>query len=467
MPGLDGLETLEEIRKINPQIPVVMITKNEEEHLMAEAIGKEISDYLTKPVNPSQILLVLKKLLESKNIKKNLAGKNFSKLFKDISDRLETPLSSSDWYDIYLQLTLFEIEMSQIINDEIKESFLGLIETCNEYFGHFIEENYLSWLEGQKEPVLSNKVFSTFVSPFIKKGQKVIMMLIDCLRLDQWYAISEILSEYFNIEQHHYYSILPTSTAYSRNSLFSGLLPIDIYSRYPQYWEVLKDERSVNKYEKELLREQCLRLGLDKAQENIFYLKIINEEKVEGLIKHYEKNIHKYQLSAFVYNFVDLLSHNRSHSDLLREISTDESAFRSVTVSWFQHSGMYSLLKHLSETKDLCIVVTTDHGSILARKPSKIIASWNATSGLRYKFGHALETKAKEALVIKNLTQWKLPKEEDKPECILAKSDYYLTYNIGFKNFIENYKPSFIHGGISLQEMILPIAVLTSKKQNA
>lgn len=466
MPGMGGLETLGQIKDINPNIPVVMITKSEEETLMDEAIGGKISDYLTKPVNPSQVLLVCKKILESKRITGQFAAKDYLQDFNEISQQLLNNLDYSEWIGVYQKLVNWDMELDthpdiglrQTLNDQKKEA--------NKEFSKFVEKNYKSWVNNEKDeytPPLSPGIFNRNVEKFLSgSNSAVFFFVIDCLRLDQWLVMEKHLLEYFKIEKDYYYSILPTATPYSRNALFAGLFPSDIEKYYPEMWaNGDDDERSMNKYEKELLQAQLDRKRI-KLRNDLKYIKIIDPE----VGRNFEQNILSYQntnLTAVVVNFLDMIAHGRSDSDILKEIAPDEAAYRSLTNAWFMHSSLLSTFKLLSKINNAKIVITTDHGSIRSLRGAKVLGDKEASTNLRFKYGRNLKVDDKNAIFIKNFADYKLPKRGVTVNYIIAKEDFYFVYPTDYHKFLTYYKDTFQHGGISMEEMILPVITMEPK----
>ncbi len=464
MPGMGGLETLSKIKEIDPNVPVVMVTKSEEESLMNDAIGSKIADYLIKPVLPSQVLLVCKKLLESKKISGEHIAKDYLQAFNEISRKLMDNLDYEDWIDLYLELVNWDLELDihpetglrQMLNEQRKES--------NKEFSKFIERNYLDWLESKENsPVLSPQIMRNYVFDEIKNATgPVFFFVLDCLRMDQWFVIEKNLIEYFNIKKNYYYSILPTATPYSRNALFSGLYPSEIEKQYPELWKTGKDdEHSQNKYEKELLQYLLDRNNI-KLKTDLKYMKIIDPSVgrafEQNIVSH--KNTH---FMAVVVNFLDMLVHGRSDSDILKEIAPDEAAYRSLTNSWFIHSSLFGTLKKIAGMKNATVIITTDHGSIRVHRGAKVLGDREASKNLRFKYGRNLKVDDKHALFIRKPLQYKLPERGVTINYIIAKEDYYFVYPTDYHKYLSYYKDTFQHGGISMEEMILPVIKMESK----
>ncbi len=466
MPGMGGLETLAAIKDLQPGIPVVMITKSEEESLMNDAIGGKITDYLIKPVVPSQVLMVCKKIFESKKISGQYAAKDYLQEFNSISQLLLQNLDYEDWIDIYLRLVKWdmefdihpEVDLRQTLNEQKKE--------CNRAFSKFVEKNYKYWLKGgtqAKIPLLSPQIVANYLIPELKNAEgPVFFFVLDCLRLDQWLLMESYIKDIFKIKKEYYYSILPTATPYSRNALFSGLFPSEIENLYPDLWKNAKeDENTLNAHEKELLQNQLDRNRI-KLKNDLRYLKIIDPDYG----RNFENNVNSYsnnQLLAVVVNFLDMIAHGRSDSSLLKEIAPDESAYRSLTQSWFKHSYLLNTFRAISNIKKAKIIITTDHGSIRAMRGAKVLGDREASKNLRFKFGRNLKADEKHALYIKNPEEYKLPAMGLSVGYIISKEDYYFVYPTDYHKFLGYYKDTFQHGGISMEEMILPVIKLESK----
>ncbi len=458
MSGMGGLSTLEVIKGIAPEIPVVMITKNEAESLMEDAIGQKISDYLTKPVNPSQILLTAKRIIDGHRITGERVSKDYVSGFREISTMIDSELSYKDWVDIHLKLTHWEMEVDAHPETGLKESLTDQRRAANAAFGKYIDNEYRNWINKQPDrPKLSHEVFETFVLPKMTPGKSIVLVVIDCLRLDQWLIMEDFLRDYFAISKEYYYSILPTATPYSRNAIFSGLMPLDMEKRFPEIWDKgnSDDDNSRNRYEKELLTDLLQRKRIRVEPK---YIKIIDPEFGKNIVSNVP-TFARNPLTAIVVNFVDILAHSRSDSDILKEIAPDESAYRSLTRSWFQHSYLIDLFRALAET-GATVIVTTDHGSIRSLRGSKVLGDREASTNLRYKFGRNLKCDDKQAIFVKNPEDFMLPRRGVTINYIIAKEDFYFVYPTDYHKYLEQYRDSFQHGGISLEEMILPVVLL-------
>jgi len=466
MPGLGGLETLSQIKEILPNVPVVMITKSEEESLMHDAIGSKISDYLIKPVVPSQVLMVCKKLLESKKISVEYVAKDYLNDFREISNKLLQGPDFEEWIDIYLKLVSWDMELDVHPEVNLRQTLTDQKKECNQEFSKFVEKKYKDWINSVGSldtPTLSTQVTEKYVLPHLSKfNGPLFYFVIDCLRLDQWLLMEKHLHGLFNIQKDYYYSILPTATPYARNALFSGLFPSEIEKYYPDLWESMyDDENSMNKYEKDLLQ---LLINRKKIQLNndLKYVKIIDPD----VGRSFEQNIlshKKTHFMAIVVNFLDMIAHGRSDSQILKEIAPDESAYRSLTNSWFQHSYLLNSFRAIATIPKAKVIVTTDHGSIRAMRGAKVLGDKEASSNLRFKFGRNLKVDDKNAIFIKNPNEYKLPKHSAAVSYIIAKEDYYFIYPTDYHKYLSYYKDSFQHGGISMEEMILPVITMESK----
>lgn len=463
MPGMGGLETLTEIRALAPDTPVVMVTKSEEEHLMEEALGGEISDYLTKPVNPSQILLTLKRILERRRIRSEHVSQSYLQSFNEITQDLMTDLSHEEWVSIYRKLIGFDLELED--DEGARQILADQYEEANRAFGRFIEREYVGWIADADRPPagrpeLSHEVIQTHVLPHLGK-KPVIFLLIDCMRYDQWLEFERLLAPHFDIEKSFHYSILPTATPFSRNSIFSGMLPRDFARRFPGIWEsAARDEHSRNRYEEEFLADLLKRKKLDVR---LRYEKLVGTQ--DG--RDFAANVSDYtqaDLSAIVVNFVDILAHSRSDSDVLKEIAPDERAYRALTRTWFEHSWLYQAFRDFA-AMDCTVVVTSDHGAIRSLHPTKVIGDRDTSTALRYKYGRNLKCDERHAIFVRDPESFGLPMDQISTNFIIAKEDYYFVYPTNYNKYQNLYKDTFQHGGASMEEMILPIATLTPRRR--
>ena len=461
MPGLSGLDTLTKIKESNPTIPVIMITKNEEESIMEEAIGSKISDYLIKPVNPNQILLSIKKNIDTNRLVEEQTTRNYQMDFRNISMSLASSLERNEWKDIYKKLIYWELELEKS-EDESIEDILSMQKTeANSQFFKFIKKNYKDWVNGDDAPLLSHNLIRKKVVPLMEDNKPTYLIVIDNLRYDQWKIIEPtILKDFTLLKDEMYYSILPTATQYARNAIFAGLMPSEIQKRFPNKWKNDEDEGGKNMFEEDFFVDQLQRLG--KGDSKHSYTKITNIEfgrKVVARIPNMKVN----DINVIVYNFVDMLSHARTDMKVIKELADDDSAYRSLTASWFEHSPLRDIMKQIAKQK-ANVVITTDHGTINVNKPSKVIGDRNVNANLRYKQGRNLNYQGNDVLAVNNPDDYFLPKQNVSSKYIFAKEDLYFVYQNNFNQFANFYKNTYQHGGISLEEMLIPVVTLKTNK---
>ncbi|MBD3224755.1 MAG: response regulator [Caldithrix sp.] len=464
MSGKDGLTALNEIKDIYPQLPVVMITKNEEETLMEDALGKRIDDYLTKPVNPSQILMACKKILDKRDIITEKRSQEFPAELSQLSFSLMNSMAPGNWIEHALKIFRMDNDLDGSAETDFRQILYDQRREVNVEFGKYIERNYGKWVNTtnyEERPTLSTDIIPQYVIPELHEGNRVVLWVIDCLRSDQWLALESFFYQWFRTVNRYYFSILPTATPFSRNAIFSGLFPVEIEKMYPQLWSMNEDDESLNRYENELLDLQLKRHGLD-LKNDLKYVKIMNADDMRNL----EKNLNNYlnsRLLAVVVNFVDILAHSRSDLPILKEIVPDEAAYRSLTRSWFRHSAINGILKQIAARQDTVSFVTSDHGSVRGLHATKVIGDREASTNLRYKYGRNLRADKKHAILLKDPGYWKLPKRNINTDYIIAKEDFYFVYPTNYNKYLKHYKDSFQHGGVSIEEMVLPLVRLESK----
>jgi CheY-like chemotaxis protein len=461
MPGMSGLEALTLIKNNKPGLPVVMITKNEEEQIMEEAIGAKIDDYLIKPLNPSQILLSVKKILDNKRLVIEKTNQGYQQEFQKISMAFIDDLSHDQWVDIYKKLVFWELQMDDADNDDMAEVLEMQKVEANSNFCRFIRRNYESWLNDPKadKPMLSHQLMKRKVFPEIKPGRPTFMIVIDNLRYDQWKTIEPILAEYYNVdEEETYYSILPTTTGYARNAIFSGMMPSEMARTYPELWVGEEEDEGKNNFEDEFLSRQIRRNNL---QIKFSYHKIKKLEEGRDLSDSIN-NLFSNDLNVIVYNFVDMLSHARTDMAMIRELAPDEAAYRSITKSWFVHSPLLEILKEISR-KNARVIITTDHGTIRVKRPFKIIGDKAVNTNLRYKQGKNLGYEGDRVLEAPKPERFYLPKLNVSTSYVFATEDQFFAYPNNYNYYVNFYKDTFQHGGVSLEEMIIPLIFLTSK----
>ncbi len=460
--GMNGLEALSSFHQINPSLPIIMITKSEEENLMEDAIGEKIEDYLTKPVNPSQILSSCKRILERKRIECDKITRDYVEEFEQISDSLSSELKASEWIDIYYRLSSRWIDLDNHSDIGLQQTFSDQQRECNHHFCRFIEKNYEEWLQSDERPVLSVDLLKKYLFPLLKRGERVLFLVIDNMRMDQWLSIEPLIYDLFTVNKKYYFSILPTATPYSRNSLFSGLFPRDIARLYPKYWkEGENDESSRNRYEPQLLIDYMKREGVDIVSKTK-YIKLLNAEEANRI----ENQIESYfslQLISMIFNFIDIMAHRRSESQILQEILPDESAYRSLTRTWFKHSSLFKILRKASE-RGIKTIITSDHGSIRVLRGVRVYGDRETSKNLRYKWGNGIKSDSKYVLDIKNPSRFGLPSPSMSTNYLIAKEDSYFVYPTNYHHYLSLYNGSLQHGGISMEEMILPIIFLTPRE---
>jgi len=459
MPGLSGLQTLAQIKTIDPNVPLVMITKSEEEDIMNMAIGNKIADYLTKPVNPSQILLTLKKNIHKKEIVSEHATSSYQQEFRNIGMQINDSFTYQDWVDVYKKLVYWELELAETENG-MDEMLKMQKNEANSTFNKFVKKNYLDWMANpDQRPLMSTDLFKTKVFPLLDKGEKVFFVVVDNFRYDQWIIIRELLSEFYTFsEEETYCSILPTATQYARNAIFSGLMPLQIQQMYPHLWIEEEDEEGKNINEEALLKTQLDRF---RKKYSFSYHKVFESgfcEKVINQLPSLENN----QLNVVVLNFIDMLSHARTESKMMRELANDEEAYRSLTLSWFRHSATYDLFKAIAQ-RGYKVVFTTDHGTIQVNNAIKVVGDKNVNTNLRYKVGKNLSYNKKEVFEITQPAKAGLPSPNVSSAYIFAGNDDFFAYPNNFNYYVTYYKNTFQHGGISLEEMIIPIVTMEPK----
>ncbi|WP_395091531.1 PglZ domain-containing protein [Vaginella massiliensis] len=461
MPGLSGLEALPKIKEIRPQLPVIMVTKSEEEQIMEDAIGSHIADYLIKPVNPNQILLSLKKILDSSKIISEKTIVNYQQEFREISMNIIAANSFEDWEEIYKKIVYWELELENINDQALMQIIENQKEEANAAFFKFIERNYENWLYGDEEaPLLSHQVFKEMVVPHLGENEKVLLIMVDNLRYDQWKVIEPLFNRYYNSAKENIYSsILPSATQYARNAFFAGLTPLDIQKNYPDQWLNDNEEGNKNNYEKEFLADQLKRYGLGNLCMN--YYKILNsdfERKISDDFNNYKNN----NLNVIVYNFIDILSHAKTDNKIVGEMIRDDKTYRSITKHWFENSYLMEIVKKAAQ-EGIKIIVTTDHGTIFVKEPTKVIGDKESSTNLRYKLGRQLQYDPKDVFAIEQPEKFFLPKVNISSKYIFAKENLFLTFPKNYNHFVNYYKNTYQHGGISLEEMVIPLAILTPK----
>ncbi|MCH4823251.1 PglZ domain-containing protein [Gramella lutea] len=460
MPGLTGLETLAEIKEKRETIPIVMITKSEEEYIMEEAIGSKIADYLIKPVNPNQILLSIKKNLDHSRLVSEKTTSNYQQEFRKIAMEMSQVNSFEEWAELYQKLVYWEIQLEEIEDSGMFEILESQKQEANNQFFKFISKNYESWFEkGSEPPVMSHTLFKKKIIPEIEKDQPTLLVVVDNLRYDQWKTLEPIINTYYKKEKESaYYSILPTATQYARNAIFSGLMPSEMEKLFPKYWKNDTEEGGKNLYESQFLDEQLKRLGEDLKVE---YHKISSLKAGKKLVDNF-KTQKGNDLTVVVYNFVDMLSHSKTEMEVIKELASNDKSYRSLTQSWFKNSPLLEIIQKAQQS-GFKLIITTDHGTINVKNPSKVIGDKNTSLNLRYKTGRSLTYEDKEVLAIQDPKSVYLPTINMSSSYIFAKEDLFFAYPNNYNHYVSYYKNTFQHGGISLEEVIIPFIVLNPK----
>jgi CheY-like chemotaxis protein len=461
MPGMSGLETLSEMKEKKSSVPMIMITKSEEEYIMEEAIGSKIADYLIKPVNPNQILLSLKKNLDHSRLISQKTTLDYQKEFRKISMEMAMVNSYEDWVELYKKLIFWELNLESINDHGMIEILESQKAEANSQFGKFIERNYEDWfLPKTDKPVQSHTLFKELVVPeIVKKDKPILFVVIDNLRYDQWKTFESEVSNYYKLEKEvPYFSILPTATQYARNAIFSGLTPLEMEKQFPKYWKNDPEEGGKNLYEAEFLSAQLKRLGLNIKED---YFKITNLAAGKKLVENF-KGLRDNDLVTVVYNFVDMLSHAKTEMDVVKELASDDKAYRSLTLSWFKNSPLLEIIQQ-AQKMGFKLILTTDHGTINVKNPSKVVGDKNTSLNLRYKTGRSLTYEYKDVYAVKEPKKIGLPAINMSSSYIFAKNDLFLAYVNNFNHYVSYYRNTYQHGGISLEEMIIPFLIFNPK----
>ena len=466
MPGISGLETLQQIKELSPATPIVMVTKSEEENIMEQAIGSKIADYLIKPVNPSQILLTLKKNIHRKEIVTEVTQTGYQQNFMNISSKIDSCRTVDDWMEVYRILVHWELELSST-ESNMTEMLMMQKSEANNGFAKFIRNNYMDWVDPKtaqspSRPLMSNNIFSRKLFPLIDKGEKVFLIVVDNFRYDQWKMLAREIGDMFDIDESLYMSILPTVTQYARNAIFSGLMPTQIAEMFPELWVDEDEEEGKNLNEAPLIQTQLERYRRNGTK--FSYHKVNDSTGADKLLQQFNQ-LAENDLNVVVINFIDMLSHARTESKMVRELANNESAYRSITLSWFRHTVLSDLFRRLADS-DYTVVLTTDHGSIRASRPVKIVGDHNTNTNLRYKLGKNLNCNAKDVFVIKEPHRAQLPSPNLSTSYVFATGDTFFAYPNNYNYYVSYYKDTFQHGGISMEEMLIPLVTMKRKKRN-
>lgn len=461
MPGMDGLETLKRLKSKDNSIPVIMITKSEEEAIMEDAIGSQISDYLIKPVNPKQILLSIKKNLDTRRLVSEKTTSNYQQEFRQIAMDMSMVNDWEGWEELYKRLIYWELELDNLEDEGLNEILLTQKKEANSQFFKFVSKNYEDWLHhGEEAPVMSHTLFKKWVNPGIKENDKTCLIVIDNLRYDQWKVIKPIIEQYYiTDEEKSFYSILPTATQYARNALFAGLMPSEIKNRFGAKWVDDNDEEGKNNYEEDFLLDQMKRLG--HGDMKVGYRKITNHNAGKKLVDNIS-NMLVNPFNVVVYNFVDMLSHAKTDMKVIKELADNDKAYRSLTKSWFQNSPLLDMIKILAD-KGVKLIITTDHGTINVDDPTKLVGDKNVNTNLRYKTGRGMSYQNKDVYEVKNPEDVFLPKQHINSVFVFAKEDLFFAYPNNFNHYVKYYTNTYQHGGLSLEEMIVPFVTLSPR----
>lgn len=463
MPGKRGLELLPEIRAIDPDMPVVMVTQSEDEGTLRDAIGTEVEDYLVKPVHPRQVLSVVTRLIEGDRIRQQRLARDFVTRFRELEAKRGRALEWREWIELCVDLSRWEVRLAAANEPGLSEALRTLQSSLRKDFAGFISRHYPRWLANPEadRPPLSVDVGAEFLAPVLERSGRVLFIVIDCLRLDQWEAIREFITPLFDVEESHYYSILPTATPFARNAIFSGMFPMEIAARHPEWWGAASDESSLNSHEEGLLVEQLAELVGRPVP--VRYEKIFNAAEGEDLLRRLPAHLSQDGVTAIVFNFIDLLTHGRSENAILYEVARDATALRALTRTWFERSPVRAALQE-AERRGVPVLLTTDHGSIHCHTPATVYAKRDATSSLRYKFGEDLRAEdPNAAILVEDLKAWGLPGAALGVRLLLATEDRFFVYPTKLREYQARYRGAFLHGGVTPEEIILPVALLTPR----
>ncbi len=469
MPGRDGLQTLTALRSVNRQIPVIFVTQSSDDAFVDVALGKQVTDFLVKPIGVAQIAATLKRHLDGQQLVDNSIPGRYTTDFNTIRATKESEPDWKEWIDIYVKLLEWDLVSERVAERGLEETHLAHKKECNTEFSDFVEAHYPNWVAGSPDaPPLSVNVLDRYVTPLLKEEKSVYFIVVDCFRLDGWLAIESLLHPYFSIDRQYAFSILPSATMYSRNALFSGLYPAELSERYPEYWDEgytynqqeTQNLSSTNRYERQLLAAYLKNRGVG-LKSGLQYFKILDARGGQTYKKRVAASP-RVSLAALVVNFVDTLTHQRSKSDILQQLAPDEAAFRAIARSWFSHSVLFDILR-LIAAKNATVVLTSDHGSVFCNRATRAYGNRETTTSLRFKMGSNLGCEANQAVHLRAPETYRLPAETTSKNYILAKDDYYFVYPNDFYKYKRQFQGGFQHGGISLGELITPVVTLTPR----
>ncbi len=461
MAGRSGIEVFDELRQLDPLVPVVMVTKSEDDHTMREAIGRRVADYLVKPTSPRQVLSVVTRLLEGESIQQEHVSREFATRFRELNALRGTQRHWREWAAIYSEMVTWELRLRAAGETALVSTLDTLLDDLRREFGQFVAGSYGGWTNGAEDrPTLSPDVVPHFLAPLLAGSPTVLFVVIDCLRLDQWRVLMPLLATAFEIEEALYYSILPTATPFSRNAIFAGLYPDEIAAEYPD-WGDWNSEGSLNAFEDQLLHRQMQRLTGNRIP--IHYEKIFSASDGTQMVTRLPAHLSQPGVTALVFNFVDLLTHGRSESAVLREVARDKEALRALTRQWFERSAAFAGIK-VAARQGVPVLLTTDHGSIHCHRPATVYAKRDTTQNLRYKFGDDLRAEDPSlAFSTSDARVLRLPPGRAATNYLLGLEDTFFVYPTKLRQYQARYRGSFLHGGVSPEEMILPIALLTPR----
>jgi CheY-like chemotaxis protein len=459
MPGITGLDTLLEIKKMDPGLPCVMVTKSEEESLMDQAIGRQIDDYLTKPVNPSQVIAVCKRILDKRSLQTRSLSQNYMQGLAEIGRTLAMGPTWQDFEEIHQRLCAWELELDANPELGFSQTLADQRQECNREFARLVERDYRQWIHEGNGPVMSPGVVQSHLVPLLREKRKVLFCVIDCMRMDHWMVLEQALQDSFRIRREVHCSILPSATPYSRNAIFAGMYPMEIAKSHSEYWaRNMNEESNTNRHERQFLDYQ-LKLNGIEFKPNHKYIKVVDLDEANQTLKRVE-NLFNHDFVSMVWNFVDILAHSRNKNDIVREMVPNDAAYRSVVASWFRHSPLNGILSAFQK-KGYTVVITSDHGSIRVGKGVRIYTDRDASNGVRWKAGRNMRFEdERSGLMLKRPEDWRLPRASSSETMAFATSDSMMLYSNNFHQYQTQLRDSYQHGGISLEEMILPVAIL-------